>query len=252
MTYSAWVSTLRADCLQRQKLASRRAASASSSSAWPTPKVSDMKGADPARSENRSGDRHQGAHDAMTPKTPEQIEAMRERAAPRKGGGPPGITNLNEQAPTVWSLWSTPSVADVEGGRTSRSGDRSSEIMLNGQAKGLTAALWSTVTALSFDGSHQPGNSRSMNATMDMARSLAEGVSSHQDPTTSRDGSNTSTGALRLNPLFVELLMGWPEGLAHFACSATAASLWRSRMAFALSQIASPPAVPQQLDLFGG
>jgi hypothetical protein len=32
------------------------------------------------------------AHDAQGAKTPEQIEAMRARAKPRKGGGPPGIS----------------------------------------------------------------------------------------------------------------------------------------------------------------
>lgn len=41
------------------------------------------------------------AHDAMSPKTPEQIEAARERAAPRETGGKPGFRNLNEVA-TTW------------------------------------------------------------------------------------------------------------------------------------------------------
>lgn len=53
------------------------------------------------------------AHDAMTPKTPEQIEAMRARAKPRKGGGPPGINNLNEWAARqATTLLPTPQAQD--------------------------------------------------------------------------------------------------------------------------------------------
>lgn len=37
------------------------------------------------------------AHDTAAPKTAEQIKAMRARAKPRKNGGPPGISNLNEK-----------------------------------------------------------------------------------------------------------------------------------------------------------
>lgn len=50
-------------------------------------------------------------HDAATAKTPEQIEAMRARAPKRKGGGPPGISNLNEQAHLA-STWPTPRQTD--------------------------------------------------------------------------------------------------------------------------------------------
>lgn len=36
-------------------------------------------------------------HDVATPKTAEQIAAIKARAAPRQSGGPPGISNLNER-----------------------------------------------------------------------------------------------------------------------------------------------------------
>lgn len=67
----------------------------------------------------------------------------------------------------------------------------------------------------------------------------------------------------RLNPLFVEWLMGWPIGHALCACSATAFILWQQRMRGALSQLpmVSGPWIwrppqrtdgPAQMDLFEG
>ena len=41
----------------------------------------------------------------------------------------------------------------------------------------------------------------------------------------------------RLNPLFVEWLMGWPPGHALCGCSATESFLWLQRMRGALSQL---------------
>lgn len=50
------------------------------------------------------------AHDAMTPKTPEQVAAMKKNAPKRKGGGPPGVSNLNEAV-----LYPTPTARDAGG-----------------------------------------------------------------------------------------------------------------------------------------
>lgn len=112
----------------------------------------------------------------------------------------------------VVGRWSTPTVADVTGGRTSRSGDRSGELLLNGQARALC---------------------------------------SHLDPTPAMTGHNSSIAGRRLNPLFVEVLMGWPPGWTTFGCSETALSLWRRRMRSALSLLTSHAAPPAQLNLFG-
>lgn len=65
----------------------------------------------------------------------------------------------------------------------------------------------------------------------------------------------------RLNPLFVEWLMGWPSGHALCACSATEFTLWQQRMRGALSALPTasgpwiwqPPAetqTPRQMSLF--
>ena len=55
------------------------------------------------------------AHDSATPKTPEQIAEMRDRAPRRKAGGPPGISNLNEIVP---QLLPTPNATDGKGAST--------------------------------------------------------------------------------------------------------------------------------------
>lgn len=73
---------------------------------WKTPKVSDLKGADPARSENRSGKRHAG-------------------------------DGLATQA----SQWQTPSVASATGGQRNRGGDRQGELLLAGQALDVSSSL---------------------------------------------------------------------------------------------------------------
>lgn len=241
-----------------------------------------------------------------------------EKGGPNQAFGAGGVP-LAAQA----AQWSTPSVADVTGGRASRSGNRKDELLLNSQAKAVstlsakitpsattqtpatvsseTAGLfaipsepqpdtttspesgslwptprvatgdytrdrgsagaerltlegrskalppWPTPTSLSFKDSHQPGNSASMNRTLDLASD-----SSLQAPETSPDGEMCSPERRTLNPLFVAWLMGWPGGWTSFACSATGLSRFKARMRSALSQLVSPPvAPPAQLSLFG-
>jgi hypothetical protein len=118
-------------------------------------------------------------------------------------------------------MWATPTVADTEGGRANRSGRRSGELLLRGQAK-----------AGRF----------------------------HQGHTTASNGADSLPSGLILNPLFVEWLMGWPAGftmtLSASASTGCASSemawfRWRRLMRSELSRLASPPAFPAQLDLFG-
>jgi hypothetical protein len=98
--------------------------------------------------------------------------------------------------------------------------------------------LWPSPTSLSFGESHQPGNSRSYNATMGLASSLPA-------PATSTDGVESLPMRRTLNPLFVAWLMGWPPpGSIGCGFSETAWCLWWQRMRSALSQLASPPAAP--------
>ena len=73
----------------------------------------------------------------------------------------------------------------------------------------------------------------------------------------------TRRGKRRLNPLFVEWLMGWPPGHALCACSATEFARWQQHMRGALSALptASGPWIwappnaaqkPVQIEMFGG
>jgi hypothetical protein len=124
-------------------------------------------------------------------------------------------------------LWATPTVADTEGGRLNRSGARQDELLLRGQAKALH---------------------------------------SRQDQGTSPPGETSSPYALTLNPLFVEWLMGWPQGFtalvlgptlrAPFAWTGCAYSemalcRWKRLTRSALWRLPLPPGLPAQLDLFG-
>lgn len=63
-------------------------------------------------------------------------------------------------------------------------------------------------------------------------------------PAISSCGSECSPKHRRLNPLFVEWLMGWPIGWTSVqtdsGSQATGLSLWRSRMRFALSRLVAP------------
>lgn len=77
------------------------------------------------------------AHDSATPKTPEQIEEMRARAPRRASGGPPGISNLNEQAQLAPSPTTKASNATGAGVR----GDGSPDLQTMAQMAGWPTAM---------------------------------------------------------------------------------------------------------------
>lgn len=96
------------------------------------------------------------------------------------------------------------------------------------------------------------------------SRRLLRSAISHVSPTKLRQWLRRGWWRKRrLNPLFVEWLMGWPIGHALCACSETEFTLWQRDMRSALSQLptASGPwiwaptdgaetAEPQQFSLF--
>lgn len=144
-----------------------------------------------------------------------------EKGGPNQARTAGGMPPLPAQAQN----WSTPSVADTTGSRKSRSGDRSDEPLLNGQAE-----IVSLRTLL-------------------------------PDRPISTVGEESSHIRRSLNPLFVEWLMGWPRGWTSqalmppassgSACSETALSLWKQRMRSALLQLGLPDDPPVQQSLFG-
>jgi len=98
--------------------------------------------------------------------------------------------------------WPTPAVADVEGGRTSRSGDRKDELLLNTMARAW--GDYPTPSATEY-GSSQNG----INGKGGAFERPSAGTPSLS--TAARNGALPG-GKGVLNPVFVELLMGWPEG----------------------------------------
>jgi hypothetical protein len=127
----------------------------------------------------------------------------------------------------VEGIWATPTVADTEGGRLSRSGPRAGELLLRGQARELHSRL---------------------------------------DPPTTEVGATSSSSGLILNPSFVEHLMNWPPDFTLLAVSDSDASRtgstacgssemawsrWKRRMRSELSRFDLLPTTPPQLDLFG-
>ena len=204
---------------------------------WPTPQSRDIKGVD--RTEVERGNARPLNEVVARWPTPTTMDSVRSLAS---DFSTPNITlnhaikrwpNPNatdgDKAPSCFSrgpenpslpaaakTWSTPSVADVTGGRTSRSGDRKDEALLNTQAKACSLP----------------------------------------DPETAPPGppslpTDLTSPRLQLNPRFVEWLMGWPPGWTNFGCSETALSLWKQHSRFALSQLASHDAPPAQTSLFG-
>jgi hypothetical protein len=66
-------------------------------------------------------------HDTATPKTPEQIAALKARG--REKGHTPGVSNLNEQAQMTLGSWPTPNVTTGQGGSLNHMDGRRSNLI---------------------------------------------------------------------------------------------------------------------------
>lgn len=181
-TWSRWVTRLRRACLRRRKSALRTSANGFSSSQWPTAKAS-TGGADPLESEGHQGGVPLVAQAVSHWPTP--------RASMTENGSDSGSAQRRETGPNpglkdAAALWCTPGA--MGGGSVSRSGDRIDEPLLAGQAVRHSLPAPETPT---------PGDSSS-----------TAGPTSHPQP------------KRRLNPLFVEWMMGWPGqwSIASTAC----------------------------------
>jgi len=178
---------------------------------WSTPRASDGEKGSPNQDFGAGG----------TPLPAQAVQWQTPKVAPgayTRDRGQKGQERLSVEGQARSETWSTPSVADVMGGRLSRDRDRSDELLMNGQAASL---------------------------------------SSHLDQMTYPVGGISSTERRSLNPVFVEYLMGWPLGWTLLAwtdlgCSATALCHFKQRMRSELLRIGLPPEAPLvQPDLFG-
>lgn len=173
--------------------------------------------------------------------TPKASDALSGADRVRRDTGKP-----QSALPTDAILWSTPRASDGEKGGPNQS------FGAGGQPLPAQATQWPTPTSLSYGESHQPGNSRSVNLTLERAEDLYSRLAL----TTVKTGKPSSKERRSLNPLFVEWLMGWPPGWtllvsSDFACSATALSRFKRRMRCALSPLVLHDAPPAQVSLFG-
>ena len=226
-TFASLVSRLRQDCSRRQKSARAMSASASSSSAWPTPDAT-----------NRVRDEE----------TLEKCAAFRKRNA--------GQNTVPLYLAEAAQNWPTPTANDWKGSGPTL--ERKDGQMRGDRLDYATEQLWSTPRATDVEkgGQWQNANKQQTKQTLTLT-GQAQAIYSPLARVTVKTGKPHSKERRSLNPLFVEWLMGWPPGWTllvwtDFACSATALSRYRRRMRSALSQLALPAeAPPAQLALFG-
>ena len=214
---------------------------------WATPTADDMK--------NRAATYAQGglplpaqarrafwptpvARDENTQKTPEQIEAARAKGH--------GVSNLNETA----SLWPTPAARDEKG-------TNSPEHLKNGtgrlhldQLPNFVRHSWPTPTAADATGAESRNVEGSKaNAGTSLVDAVIWGDSSGRRDgatlhplTSSVCGPECSPEHRRLNPLFVEWLMGLPTGWSAAGNGSGPSEIqltrWRRRMRSVLWQLA--------------
>lgn len=222
-SYGIWAGRLRLAYSQRRKLARRMSGFAGS--AWPTATVST------------------GAQTAENP-TPAQT----------------GGTSL----PGAAEVWQTPQAQDRDGFQTPNS-----QIGLKKQIKGylkngrLVKRPWSTVEEHLFSRQAQATTQHgsTLSQFVQIWRLLRASVIARHSQATWRRMLR-SKSKRRLNPLFVEWLMGWPAGHAVCAPSETEWCRWQQRMRGALSALPTacgpwiwkPPAeeqkAPTQRSLF--
>lgn len=227
-TYRDWATRLRAACLLRRKWA--RAIDGNESSSWPTPNATD--GDKAPRFFGRGNPSLPHAAKTLWP-TPTASDQNIYAKAPenRTDKTRKQQIALNDVA----VLWSTPRASDGEKGGPNQS------FGAGGTPLPSQAALWATPAAT--DGDKAPRFHKGGNPSLpEQARSCPFFP---QDLETSTPGGPSSTPAptsprRRLNPEFVEWLMGWPSGYTAFAASATEWSRYRQRMRGAFSKLPSP------------
>jgi hypothetical protein len=162
----------------------------------------------------------------------------KDRAAATDQPGTPTNGMLGRQAPRVMedSMWATPTAKLAEDSQTHRSGDRSGELLLTGQAQSGKwnppetppgaidpAAMWPTPDAGLY-GNQPQANATQWNGNNTLVSLSEKGFPSPlQDQETSTPGGGSSPSGRtspppspekrrRLNPAFVEWLMNMPEG----------------------------------------
>lgn len=289
-TYGTWASRLRLASSRRLKLARRMSVSGFSS--WLTPDVPNggralaadvsATGMTPDGKKRQVGLQNQAMREMANWPTP-LAHDVNPRGQGQVASAAAGNRCLGREAEN----WGTPRASDAEKGGPNQS------FGSGGMPLPAQAAQWPTPAARDHKGENSPdhlsnGTGRlhmdqlpnavahgfthpdrqtwTVGATLSQLRPIwrplrASLIASHGRATWRRLWK--SRAKRRLNPLFVEWLMGWPSGHALCGCSETEFTLWQRHMRGALSRlpmasgpwILTPPAqaaVLHQLSLFEG
>ena len=243
-SYEEWATGLRKDYSRRMNSAHRTSGNGSLSWATPNPSSSASQTGEWTGSYYRRGD---GAkvqtvltHQATNWGTPRATDYKDARAYPNNGGVP---------LPHMAQNWPTPN-AGPQNDEDSKWEERravAKEKHGNGNGFGLTlgmvSTLWPTATVSTSAYAYGRGNPETPNLKLDGAArtfptpnaNAQKGFTStdgkgrasdcksysHLPQTTMRPGHDCSPKCRRLNPLFVEKLMGWPGGWTLLATGRT-------------------------------
>ena len=287
VTYKDWVLSLRADYSARQRLARNTAGRASSSSLWPTAAARDHKGSGPTlqRSDGKMrGDCLDYAAEQLWA-TP--ISSDGEKGGPnqRFGAGTQPLTGHVNQ-------WASPDASVANDGESPETWNARAKALKekhgNGNGAGKPLAIqaqemWPTPTSLSYAESRQPGNSASMNKTLELAEALWQtpAPSDVAGGRKTRSGDRASEALLNgqalacsrlahpngphgekslnerrsLSPLFVEWLMAWPPfwtliAWTGYGCSETAFIRYKRLMRYELLALGLPKGAPPEQTSF--
>lgn len=160
--------------------------------------------------------------------TVEAYKARKARELEKGYNGNDGGTTLGIAA----KLWATPTTP-TGGNESTQSKSRRPKPGPTGDGTGenlqTEAALWATPRATEYKDSG-PFGSKSFHHRLDRHYLDAQSYQhSHQLETTTPDGPPSSPSPPKLNPLFVEWLMGLPFGLTRFEPWETESYLYRQR-----------------------
>lgn len=131
--------------------------------------------------------------------------------------------------------WPTPMASD---GCKPSGGNRKSADLTHVAGMWSHHSQWPTPLARDWKGTNSPEHVKQQPPARNHMDQLANfAVYSHQALTILGDGETTSDQRRSLNPLFVEVLMGWPTGWTGFDFAATAWSPWLQRMRSEFSRL---------------
>jgi hypothetical protein len=248
-SWKAWVTALRKDSLQRLKSARPTSASDYSSSrtyteegageCWPTPDAAVRTGFNQGGANGRIGPRRPllatAAEMGLTPNVPNGGRSVPEETVLAKGqtGGGKRQIMLEQQA-RYWetparsaSAWPTPTSRDWKDGACAEA-----DVPTNGLL-GRAAVRWLTPDT----NPERPNMGSNKMGDKSLLAQAETCLHSLPAPPTSTPGATSSPQTRRLNPRFVEILMGWPVGWTGLDSAATAWSHWWPRMRSALSSL---------------